>query len=546
MNLPNRYIRYISLVLLVALGLGTTACSDFLSVEENPNNPDREDALSNPGDVESLIGGSFFAAWRGWMHRNPATGTAMGSSMLRSPYSYGCCRWVDMGQEPRTEFKNQASGGYPFNTNAWNDNYSALSSVRDGLQAIDDGLDIGTEDRTKRALAFGKFVQGWATMHIAVIFDRGFVITEHTDLQSGTPELQSYQTLRDSALKFYDRAIEIAQDTRFTLPSNWVKGNAFNSQEFVRLVRSMKVRAWTMTPRSMEERRDVSNGGIVDWGKVAELARTGLREDLVIAGDGIGFNSWGMWSLRQPFQGQSPWGRVSYYHLGPADNSGEFDEWLAIRPEKENPDFFEIETQDKRIVGEPGQGNWRSQGKYFDYTGYGFGSPYAMIRYTTPPRDVRDDSYGDFTGSNQAGPLVVMDHSEMDLMEAEALLRTQASGAKQQVAELINNSRVDVGELPPATSANPVGSPDDRHGNGSPSQGYNQVSLWSMLKYEFYLETMFSVGTIKWSHARGWKDLVKGTPIHFPIPASELSALEKELYTFGGGGPGSAPAGWDR
>jgi hypothetical protein len=546
MNLFSRYARYLSIFLLLAVGLSTTGCNDFLAVDENPNDPNREDALASANDVESLIGGSFFIAYRGWMHRDPATGTAMHSGMLRSPYSYGCCRWTDAGKEPRQEFANRASGGWSFNTRPWDDNYSAISSVRDGIQSIKEGLDLGDESRTSRALAFAKLIQGWAHAHVATVFDQGFVISESTpDLQTGTPELRDWQAVRDSSLKFYDRAIEIAQNNRFTLPSGWIRGNDLDSQEFVRLVRSLKVRVMTMTPRTPEQRRDVSNGGLVDWNRVVELARNGLREDFIIQGDGGGFNSWGMWSLRLPFQGQSPWGRVSYYQIGPADNSGEFEEWLVVRPEQEEPDFFEIETQDKRIVGEPGEGRWRSQGKYFDYTG-GYGSPYAMIRYTTPPRDIKDDSYGNFTGQNNRGPLTFMDISEMHLLEAEGLLRTQGSGAKQQVADLISTSRVEQGELPPATAANPIGSWNDRHDNGDPNLGYNEVSLWAMLKYEFYLETMYSVGTMKWSHARGWKDLVEGTPVHYPIPAGELQALEKEVYTFGGGGEGSAPAGWDR
>jgi hypothetical protein len=43
--------------------------------------------------------------------------------------------------------------------------------------------------------------------------------------------------------------------------------------------------------------------------------------------------------------------------------------------------------------------------------------------------------------------------------------------------------------------------------------------------------------------SRGWGDLPAGTFLHYPVPAAELEVRQLPLYTFGGGGPGSAPVG---
>jgi hypothetical protein len=43
--------------------------------------------------------------------------------------------------------------------------------------------------------------------------------------------------------------------------------------------------------------------------------------------------------------------------------------------------------------------------------------------------------------------------------------------------------------------------------------------------------------------SRGWGDLVKDTPLHYPVPVPELDARLKGYYNLGGGGPSSAALG---
>jgi hypothetical protein len=67
--------------------------------------------------------------------------------------------------------------------------------------------------------------------------------------------------------------------------------------------------------------------------------------------------------------------------------------------------------------------------------------------------------------------------------------------------------------------------------------------LWDALMYEKRIETYGIEGIIPFADARGWGQLVEGSPIHFPLPARELEVIGKPFYSFGGAGrAGSAPA----
>jgi hypothetical protein len=46
--------------------------------------------------------------------------------------------------------------------------------------------------------------------------------------------------------------------------------------------------------------------------------------------------------------------------------------------------------------------------------------------------------------------------------------------------------------------------------------------------------------TRDWLDNRGWGTLITGTIVHLPVPGRELEVLNLPIYTFGGGGEGSA------
>jgi hypothetical protein len=92
------------------------------------------------------------------------------------------------------------------------------------------------------------------------------------------------------------------------------------------------------------------------------------------------------------------------------------------------------------------------------------------------------------------------------------------------------------GQLPPVTAD---GVP--QHGDCVPRKATGACGdLWDALMYEKHLETMGVISQLSWYDRRGWGTLAKGTLTQLPIPGRELETLGMPLYTFGGGGVGSA------
>ena len=550
-------------VLLLALLL--VGCDDaFLDVDENPNQPDRERALANPKDVESLTSDSFFRYWRAMYLWHPGIGLTNAASEFRGGFGADGI----LGKIPRREWNNSPTFGPSGHTEyPWNRGYSAISGTNDALAAVNNAIERDDRDFLRkidqhRALAFGKFVQGISHAAIAAIFDRGFVVRKDSLEGGNTPTLQPYPKVMNAAMQMFEEAIRISENNEFQLPSAWINGNPMTNAEFARFVRSVKARFMTAVARRPEERQhDPSENplmndqpGLINWDKVIQLTEDGIQDNFQIQLDGLGPTKWGNFNLW--LLGQSDnWGRMSYYTLGPADNKPaagtamSFGEWLATDPaprSEERPRFV-IHTQDRRIVGEVSEDvegsdqnnngvedQWEEPGTDYQYLP-GFGSFYTGVRLTngkTQPDILTNDDIGPNEGTRLVGPINYMLKAEMDLLRAEGLLRT--GGSASQVADLINNTRVNRGKLPKATTGNPTGSPDDPPKNGRPQTGYNEVTLWSMMKYEKTIEQYATSTGLSYFDKRGWGDLVEGTPLQFPIPGSELQNLNLDNYTFGG------------
>jgi hypothetical protein len=118
--------------------------------------------------------------------------------------------------------------------------------------------------------------------------------------------------------------------------------------------------------------------------------------------------------------------------------------------------------------------------------------------------------------------------SEMNLLRAEALIRLNRPA---EALPLINASRVAKGRLPPVTVN---GDQTARCVPRKLSGGCG--NLMDALIYEKRFETLMLSGGLALFDARGWGILLKGTALHFPVPALELNALPLPVYTFGGQG----------
>ncbi len=104
---------------------------------------------------------------------------------------------------------------------------------------------------------------------------------------------------------------------------------------------------------------------------------------------------------------------------------------------------------------------------------------------------------------------------------------------------LINRTRVARGGLPPATVDGVIGQADCVPKKILDPSGAC-ADLMNTLMYEKRVETYALGAGVAFWDARGWGLLPTGTVLHLPIPARELETLQLPLYTFGGGGEGSA------
>ncbi|RMH29447.1 MAG: RagB/SusD family nutrient uptake outer membrane protein [Planctomycetota bacterium] len=492
-----------------------SACTDLDVV--NQNQPDRSRAITTPGDVESLISGGFLSWHRG--NYEWAPGPAFSTMADEHTASWGNFGMKDLSSEPRTAFNNDPSYSYAYVAqNPWTFMYRTLSGARDGLIAINDGLEIGQNGQdTPRARAFARFLQGIAHGTLAQVYDQAFILDENTDLEAA--DFSPYNEVLAVALSQLEEAVSIANSNTFTLPAEWMGGVSVSNVELAQIAHSMIARYMATVPRTVAER------DAVNWNTVISHVDQGITEDKFVIGEGTCSTCWR--DATKAWGGvYSSWARADVRYIGPADQSGAFQAWIATPVANRNAIL--IDTDDLRMT-QPGDPE--SDGLYTSFEGRNSSAfrPERGLYHLSDYRDRRHDDYA----ANLTGPAIWLNYAEMELTKAEGLLRTgNTSGA----LEIINRYRAN-GGLPPATASGVSGArcvPRTEAGACG--------DLFEALKYEKRVEVWHHAMGTAFFDDRGWGDLVSGTPIHLPVPGNELLILLKDIYTFGGGGEGSAPA----
>jgi hypothetical protein len=519
-------IRTLTLSLAALLIVTLTGCQD-LSVE-NENSPDRAQVFATPGDIETLAGGTFGDFWAStqWC------GQSMMLSTMADAHSASWGNWgmQDMSSRPRVAWNNNpAYSRAASNEDPWFDGYVAISNASDVLRSVantDAAAFESADVNVARVEAISNFSMGLAYGHIAATYDRAFLVDETTDAEgvaTGAVELSlvPYPDVVDFAIARLDRAIQIANNNTFeiTAEEDWIFGLDVTNTDLVQIANSYKARYAAITARTPSERESLSHVS-ASWADVVTWIDNGVTEDFAPIGNDNGeVLEWDC----QKFYGSdgATWSRADYRTIGPADESGGYENWLATPVENRNP--YATETSDRRIAGPDG-----GDGTQFIDEGTS-GGPFPVARGTYHYSDRSPSKYLYYYDAGANGAMPVLTTEEMNLLRAEALLHQNAAGNAAEVASLIDISRVGNGELPTAAGA-PVGSISDEPNPLTPGD----VTLWSMLKYEFNLETMLSAAGLNYFTDRGWGDLVEGTPLHFPIPGAELQTLGAQIYTFGG------------
>ncbi len=512
-----------SVLALSLLLSGAAGCVD-LSVE-NPNAPEAERALRLPGDVESLIAGSYVQWWNAEANFESLNMVLSAQSFQHSafPANFGVTIYTAPPRQPVVN--NPAINEYAQHANYWSWNYRGLSAIRDGLLAIEtDAVELGTGER--RAMAFGKFMQGLHHASLALNFDQAFIVDEdvtQAQMNAGLAPVP-YTEVMTKAIGYFNEAITLSTGQSFTIPAAWMSVDV-SAAQLVRLSNSFKARFRANVARNQTER------AAVNWASVISEANAGITADFNM------FIDWVQWGNNAAYYQtlHTTWAQQPYWILVMADQSGRYQQWLAMPLSTRHPDLsagnpFIIVTPDTRFPQGADLATQRANpGRFYQAV--------SVPAWSRPDRGTwRWSYYGDQrfrTWRVNDGDYPIMTTEEMVLLRAEGLFRT---GDLAGAAALINQTRVAAG-LNATDAAGTNTSCVPKLPNGTCGD------LFEMLKWEKRLETQFQgAGHAPWYYdSRGWNDLYRGTQLHFPMPCRESQVLGMECYNFGGvGGPASS------
>lgn len=559
----RKLIRYAALAGAVGLG----ACE--LDVR-NPNQPETDRVLATPKDAEALLG-SYYRRWHVAMYGTLSNVWGMTSVMAFENYSSlaNNCMNARAGI-PRPTNDNSVSNACSTEQHRLYFVHGEVARVATNILAKlnEPGYNVGTPEENERAKAFAQFLRGLSMGYTAMFYDSSSVVSVG---QSGDDPgaLRGYMEVMDTAIAALGEAITHANAATGTaIPQSWIPTSAnLDMPGFIRLIRSYRARLRANVARNPGER------GAVDWAAVIADAQNGITADHDnITNTTTGpFGTW-----RAQFHGWGLWHQMPPWVIGMADTTGAYASWIA-QPidDRGTGGAFLMVTPDQRFP----QGNSRTaQQADFAVTSCDAASTPCERYFRNRPSGndqgagltwgqsnydyVRDNSWrisGDGTGQN--GRLVFFRKAEVDMLQAEGLIR---QGNFAAAAALINLTRTagmvggvaTGGGLPAVTGTASGGLTGNAcvpkmPQNASGAGGGTVVcgDLMHAMKWEKWMETLQSHFSGWFLDMRGWGDLPEGTPTHWAPPYQELQARQAGIYsigtgTTGGGAAGPSTYGW--
>lgn len=479
----------------MVLSMGILASCEDLEVE-NFNDPNQAAVLGTPNDFPALIDGQFGTIWAGLQQSSPnfpISVMAQGPSM-----SWGNWGARDLGTIPRAAMQNTLTyANSAVFSQAWNGLYAALSTTNTALRIIaeeDATVVVGGEDVTAQTIANGKFVQGLALGYLSLLYDQAYILDENTDLTAIA--FSPYGDVNDAAIaKLNEAAAAFAGSANMAM-TGWF-GLTFTGTDAANLIRGF------IAKFEAAQARNTTEANAVDWNTV--LTNSANSIDLAPVGDGGS-----TWWHRLLIQGQDAgWARISQKVIklmNPTKSDAAvpypWPNGVNSLPKITDPDDDRVDLD----FTYTGSNDFSAARGYYFYGNYDY-SRYEAYRAT-------------FTE-----PMVFLSADEVDLLRAEALIRT--GGNKVTAAGLINNTRVGRGGLAPLTGLE------------------SDAVLLNAILYERIVEFTWHGSCNVWFYRRmmtpsGNTDaanlyyLEPGTARHLPVPASELSIFGIPFYTFGG------------
>jgi hypothetical protein len=539
--------------LLLAIGLTVAGCQD-LNVE-NLISPDRRRATANATDVEAFIGGAFFPSFWAAIHGNGTIATHFpnaASEFTMTGAGQGTLLWWEDLREPRRRHDNGALisvGNGPHGPRLFWSNVGRTNSIaHDGLRILDEGMTImnGNLDVTPRAMAYARFMQGWAWGYQAITFDRIHVVPDSIDLPSDPNALKdlAIETLvpweegLEAALNAIDEAIAIAEQhplvvnfPSFSESALWFASDApISNATFIEMANTLAARLIVLSARSPAER------ATLDWGRVLAYTARGMTSDYRVTLASGNRASQLLARTQSNLATGTTNARVDYRVIGLADQSGAYQEWIAKTPAER--DRFNIVTPDRRVTGPTPT----SDGAYVRYRADNNGFEpdrglYLFSAYQWARHAIDHGLTGSNTG-NAAGSFPLITAAENDLLRAEALLRT---GDKAGAAALINITRTRShtigGVTYPGLPAVTVAGVPEVDGVCVPRIDSGACGdLLTAVRYERMLELLATDNIRGYADSRGWGTLPDGAILSWPVPGDALQLYEMEGYSYGGVG----------
>ncbi|MFD1615441.1 RagB/SusD family nutrient uptake outer membrane protein [Gelatiniphilus marinus] len=488
--LKFNYILYMSFILMFI------SCADEMDAVKNLNNPDTKLVLAVGSDLNAVVGGGY-TTW--WQANNRDTYAALAVAADHGTASWGNYGMRSLSWEPRNPILNAASwADANVLTQPWQGNYAAISSANDVLGAINnDGIEwieAGT-DKTPQVKASAHFLRGLGYGYLGLLFEKGFIVDENTDLSQKLPFVP-YNELIAQAIADLDACIALASSNDFTITDNFINGVMPTSADLIKLSNSFKARFIVQSSRNLDETN------AIDWNTIKTLTQNGITEDFGPTGD----NGVIWWSNVFVFS-ESPNGFGTF--------GGRLDMRVVNLLDPSQPEFYpatagsvlanpEMTTPDARVgIGKDFE--FRPDIKFFPARGQFHFSHYISMRYAN------DDNFSDGADSKQLKSFMLEDNR---LLLAEAQARLDELG--NAVITVNESSRVTRGNLPPLASS------------------ASKTEIMDAIFYERYVELFNSACGSGFFDRRRTNQLQVGTFRHFPVPATELQVLEEELYTFGG------------
>ena len=532
----------------IAVVVSVTACGNVLDVPNN-NNPNVDQVLARPVDVEAVIGSSYNVSHKATVGVN--TDDINNQMMVMSfengsaLANYGFNRRYPIPRSFIDNSKNNAVAAgdyYDFSNDA-----KAARAASTGLEQLNKpGFTIGSTDRDLRARAFAYFSMGVGNGNLALVYDSGAVVTEfnvHEIPPLPIAPVVGHDSLMRAALNQLDSAFVYSQKTTLNLDATWINGAAMTPTVFGQFIKSYKARFRAEVARTPAER------AAVNWSAVLADALAGIQANVVI--NLAPASGWDIGWIQQHYLFDT-WHQQPPMMIGMADsahNDGtlDYDGWLAL-PLLQRTRFL-IKTADQRFP----PGATRPAQQAASGTGSSPVPPRANLYFRNGLADATADAYqlsqyehyrfqALFT-NGRVGPFVLMPKAEIDLLAAEAYYRlTDFTNA----AIKINITRQANGVLPAVVDAGTVpGGAACVPRVPDPAQNYQKAKcgdLWEALKWEKRLETAYIVYGAWYFDSRGWGDLAEGTALEWPIPYQELDTRIKPYYNLGGIGGKSAAA----